>query len=340
MRKRARATDDDPYGLPATYAAELVSLCVVRFGVSEAQLLRGLSIGEGELMRPSQRLSLDTYEKLVRRAFALTGEPGLAIYMGMKTRASWHGFLGFAAMTASTLRDALEVSERFFRTLTTAFSLRFTESEQHAAIAFEPHVDLGALHAFVVLTTFVGLAETGLALTGKRFPGALELSFAEPDYFAKFRHVIRGEVRFGRKHDRLVFSAEALSTPLVGADPVAARLAIEQCERALASLGEGAALVEKVRRLARSSEGLGEVARRAHVSERTLKRQLAAHGTSYSSIVDDLTEKKALALLEDPRLSIAEVAHRLGYSDPANFTRAFRRWTGESPAAYRRSLKG
>jgi AraC-like DNA-binding protein len=71
------------------------------------------------------------------------------------------------------------------------------------------------------------------------------------------------------------------------------------------------------------------------MSERTLKRKLAAHDTTYSAIRDDLRRQRALLLLDNRALSIGEIATKLGYSELPNFTRAFRKWTGQTPAAYR-----
>jgi AraC-like DNA-binding protein len=67
-----------------------------------------------------------------------------------------------------------------------------------------------------------------------------------------------------------------------------------------------------------------------------LKRKLAALGTSYSAILDETRRQRALLLLEDRGLPLAEIAGRLGYTELPNFTRAFRKWTGTTPAAYRR----
>jgi len=80
---------------------------------------------------------------------------------------------------------------------------------------------------------------------------------------------------------------------------------------------------------------VGELARELHMSERTLKRKLAEHGTTYSAIRDDLRRQRALLLLDNRELSIGEIAGRLGYSELPNFTRAFRKWTGMTPASYR-----
>jgi AraC-like DNA-binding protein len=71
------------------------------------------------------------------------------------------------------------------------------------------------------------------------------------------------------------------------------------------------------------------------VSRRTLSRRLADEGSSFRSILDDVRREFACALLQDPTLSIRDVALFLQYSEPAAFTRSFRRWTGQTPRAFR-----
>jgi AraC-like DNA-binding protein len=141
-----------------------------------------------------------------------------------------------------------------------------------------------------------------------------------------------------------VFDAAILDLPVVTSDPAAMELARVQLDRELAVQAEAATeagtLLGAVRRaiVGRSGDdlrALDEVARKLHVSTRTLKRRLAEQGSSFSAIVDEVRRQRALLLLEDRRLAVEEVAARLGYSDAANFTRAFRRWTGKTPVAFR-----
>ena len=82
---------------------------------------------------------------------------------------------------------------------------------------------------------------------------------------------------------------------------------------------------------------LEDVASDLGVSARTLKRRLAARGVAYSSLLEEELRDKALLLLRSSDAAIPAIAERLGYSDVANFARAFRRWTGTTPAAYRRA---
>ena len=71
------------------------------------------------------------------------------------------------------------------------------------------------------------------------------------------------------------------------------------------------------------------------MSPRTLKRKLADHNTTFSTIRDEMRRQRALLLLDNRGLSIGEIAQKLGYSELPNFTRAFRKWTGVTPIAYR-----
>ena len=83
-----------------------------------------------------------------------------------------------------------------------------------------------------------------------------------------------------------------------------------------------------------------EAADHLHVSPRTLRRRLDEEGTNYQRIVHELRRQLAETYLRDSMLSIAEIADMLGYNDVSNFRRAFLSWTGRSPAAYRRGMRG
>ncbi|HZR34523.1 MAG TPA: AraC family transcriptional regulator [Nevskia sp.] len=106
---------------------------------------------------------------------------------------------------------------------------------------------------------------------------------------------------------------------------------------------EGEDLVGRVRaELALRENGypdLAGVAARLSMSDRTLKRRLQRSGTSYQALRDEACRRDALRLLENPNLEIRQIASALGYGDPPSFTRAFLRWTGESPSAARRRLR-
>lgn len=337
--------------LPAVHVHHLVEL-VGRWQVGREELLHGLGIDEAALDDPGTRIPMPTVIRLTERAKALTGEPGLGFYLGMKMRISVHGYLGFAAMSAGTLREAAQLAARFAPTRTTAIALRLHEEGGSASLVIEERAPLGAARDVLIFALAVGLWQCGCALTGQVLRGSIDVSFPEPEYFHRFAAAAPGGVRFGQPCNQLLIAPGALDLPLTMADKVALRLAREQCERELDALGQGGKLSGRARSLlARSLEttpregdgeggvpSIDEMARRLHVSERTLKRRLAAEGTTYSDLVEEERRERAFLLLRSADLSIAEIADRLGYSDAANFTRAFRRWTGQSPRAFQKKL--
>jgi AraC-like DNA-binding protein len=182
-------------------------------------------------------------------------------------------------------------------------------------------------------------------LTGQRVEGSMDFALPEPPWFARFAHLTRGPVRFGQPTNQFVYPAASLAFPLTMANAVAMRLAREQCERELDELGRGGGAAARIRALMNESgtrrglPSIEQAARALGVSSRTLKRRLADDGTDFSTLLDEQRRNRALALLRSPDLSIAEIADRVGYSDVANFTRAFRRWTKTTPATYRSSHK-
>jgi AraC-like DNA-binding protein len=328
----------EEHSLPAVHVLHLLEL-VKRWDVTPEQLLEGVGLDVASLSAPAARVSLPVLVAIIDRARVLTAEPALGVYFGMQMRISTHGYLGFAAMTASTVREALELAVRFAPTRTSAIALRLVVDGDAASVVIDEQADFGTARDVFVLALLVGIWQIGNALTGRELTGQAELAFAEPPWFARFAGTI--DVRFGQPSNRLVFDAAVLDLPLTMADREALQLAREQCERALEALGIDGRLAPRVRNLLSREpsppRSLEDVAAELRLSPRTFKRKLAAEGVAYSALVEEHQREKALLLLRSRELSVDAVAERLGYADVTSFSRAFRRWTGTTPAAYRRS---
>jgi len=131
----------------------------------------------------------------------------------------------------------------------------------------------------------------------------------------------------------------------VGYDPMVWRAARSRCEQDLRR-GDEVAVVDQLRQyLLRSFDiatggrvppTVGEAAAAVHLSVRTLHRRLRAAGRSYQGLVDDARRERAAELLLDSRVKLGFVAAALGYRDPANFSRAYKRWHGVTPRSTRR----
>jgi AraC-like DNA-binding protein len=331
------------FTLPAVHALHVAEL-VRQWGVSAEELFAGTApeASAEAFGVPNARIAVSAFSALVQRARALTGEPALGVHFGMRMRASAHGYLGFAAMTAATLGDALELATRFAPTRTNALSLSLRVSHGLASLAIDERADFGQARDAILFGLMFGIWQIGCALTGREADGTAEFAFPRPAYFVSST-LGQGahRARFDQPRNQLVFDRAMLDLPLVMADAVSRRLACEQCERLLEELGQGASVLDRVRRLVLKKDdgvrSLEEIAAELHLSARTLKRKLAAQGATYTDVLDQQRREAAMRLLDARGLSLDEIAARLGYSDVANFSRAFRRWTGgASPGAYRR----
>jgi len=313
---------------------------VKRWHVTGDELLQGTGLTREELAEPRAQLPVPTMVALLERARRLSAEPAIGLHIGLHTRATLYGHLGFAVMSASTIREAIDVSLRYGPIVTTAVTVRFREDKHVASLIVDEHADFGSARDIVLITTLVALWQVSRSLTARELTtSTAEFAIPEPTYHARLG-VTALRMRFGRPASRLTFDARSLDLPYTMPDPVALKLACEQCESELDSLGLNAGLVERVRALICRPDGgfrgLEEVADALHRSVRTLKRQLGVEGVSFSALRDRELCCRAVDLLRSPDRSLAEIAAQIGYSNVTSFERAFHRWTGMTPAEYRR----
>lgn len=305
-----------------------------RWRVEPSRLVDGLPITLAALDDPSTRVPVRVCEAMVARAIELTHEPALAFHYGAAMKLSSHGFLGFAAMTAATVREALDLAVTFASTRTSAIGLQLYVEGDWASLVIEERVPLAGVREFVVIALFVGLSMIGQSLTNTVTDGFAECSFPAPSYTQGFP--LADRLRFDRPAHRLVFPASTLDREVASADSQAMRLARGQLEKELAQITE-AGLPGQIREVLAShaDASVVEVAKQLKMSPRTLKRRLGERDTTFSTIRDDVRLQRALLLLDDRRRTIGEIATLLGYTELPNFTRAFRKWTGMTPHAYR-----
>ncbi|MGI9288420.1 MAG: helix-turn-helix transcriptional regulator, partial [Pseudomonadales bacterium] len=113
----------------------------------------------------------------------------------------------------------------------------------------------------------------------------------------------------------------------------------QQCDEMLRTMKQRQGTARKVQKLMLEHSGnfprINDAAQQLHMSERTLRRKLAAENTSFQEVLNDVRYRIASEYLQSTMLSVADIADLLGFADPSNFRRAFMQWSGLSPAAYR-----
>ncbi|EIM28765.1 AraC family transcriptional regulator [Microvirga lotononidis] len=153
-----------------------------------------------------------------------------------------------------------------------------------------------------------------------------------------YRQHFRAPVRFNQESATLVFPAEDLTRAVAGADPLL-RAVLEDRIRQLRT-NAGAGFQDDIRRLLRTRmlgarSSAEDIAGLLAVHRRTLSRRLKGSGQGYRSMTNEIRFEIARQLLGDTEVPLAEIAAALGYSEASAFTRAFRRWSGQTPTAWR-----
>jgi AraC-like DNA-binding protein len=327
----------DERSMPGGYVLYSIEL-VKRYGITASDLLEGTGVVPDALGDPRVRIPIPIIVQILERARSLTKEPALGFFLGIQMGVSAHGYVGAAALAASTMRDAIDLAVRFGPILTTALTLRLRVEGREASLILDEHADFGPARDSVILAALNGIRHIGQTMTTHSLTGYMDLALPTPSYCARL-HAVAPGVRFQQPVHRLLFDASALELRYALADPVALKLALDRCERTLASLGNANRVTTRVRSLfgadKRGLPTIDAVAKTLHVSARTLKRQLAAEGTSFSQLVDEERRERAMFLIAAPDVSLKDIADRLGYANLANFTRAFQRWTGHTPGQHR-----
>ncbi|MDP2228331.1 MAG: AraC family transcriptional regulator [Moraxellaceae bacterium] len=328
--------------IPITYARLLAELCG-RWHVAPEELMAGTVLAREPAPPSDTRLTPLEFNAIVDQALRLTGEPALGYHFGLHLKLSAHGFLGYAVMTSATLGEAIMLVEKYFTTRSGALRLSFFIEDDTAVVQVDSMVDIAPPFAFPFESLLVGLCHAGAYITGLPAMGAeIRINYPEPAYYAHCASLLPCPIRYGMPLHQLRFPAALLDSPLMMADATASALAREQCERELAALSSQP-LVSRVRALLGEDlsrmPDLDTVASRCCMSSRSLKRKLAEHGVSFSELLASIRREEAQLLLAEGRLSVEQIATRLGYRDPANFTRAFKAWTGDTPRQYRDAVR-
>ena len=327
--------------IPVSYLQLLVEILAER-GVKADRLFEGLPVPATLLGEP--RMSALQWTRLVLRAQELARDPGLGYEYGLRMRPTAHGFLGYAAMSAATMREAIELVVRYAAAKQAAFEFRFEEGPRRSRIVLRERFPIPVLRTFFYENILLGLAQGSATLLGRSLDGfrECELSFdiKEPPYYRAWRARLP-PVRFEQRVNALLFPTAGLEVRPALADPYASKAAVALCDRELAlAVREGNDLAARVSaELTRAGDdgypSLEDVAARLFLSTRTLKRKLQEEGTSFLRLRNDTRRRDACALLADTDLSVQEIAARLGYENPANFSRAFVRATAKTPTEYR-----
>ncbi|WP_028102374.1 AraC family transcriptional regulator [Pseudoduganella violaceinigra] len=293
-----------------------------------------------QLSDTSVTLPFPAYHALLTDAVATSGEPALGLLVGARLPINTHGVLGLAAMSSSTLRQSVEMLDRFVSLRTPLVAISHATAEDGGALRLriDPALPLGDIHQLVMEAVTLTVKNLLDFIAGARHIAAVGFGFPEPPYAALAQDLFQCEVLYGQQWTGFDLPPAVLDQPLKLADPTTFSEAAAMCQREFDRLRQPASMVARIRRAMLASPGqfpsLQVTARLFNCTPRTLHRRLLAEGTSFQQLLDQVRHRLACEHLKAGKLSVQEIAYALGYTEIANFRRAFKRWEGVPPSAF------
>jgi len=275
--------------------------------------------------------------RLWKIAVAATGDPAFGIKVASHIRHTTFHVLSYGLCASSTLKDAFERLQRYCHVASDAVEYEFAKCGGEYHFIIEPATEV----PFESIDALVG-AQLRMcrSLIGRDFsPRRIELRRPRPAVVDDFERLFRAPLQFGAAHNRLVFDSVSIESPLDGANPDLARrtdaIALQYLARIERDNIQARVREVLMQRLQCSEPSQEEVAEHLCMSARTLQRKLGDSGTTYTQILDETRHALALVYLSAPQHSVSDITYLLGFSSGSSFTRAFRRWTGQSPSGWR-----
>ena len=329
--------------LPGFYVAQILDV-VASFGVDTGLWASELGLEPIAEDLDSVTMPWDVFYRMVQQAEGYSGDTALGLKVGQRLAVNTHGILGFAAMNSGSIRQVVDLVARFIPLRTDLITVVGEVHQQHYRIVFEEKRELDDIRRSVLEAIVLAIKNIlDFIAMGEKLSLEVALPYPAHRYSDFLRSMFNTPVNFSQDWVGISLPLEVVDRPLKMANNASFREAIKICQQELEQLENQDSLATQIQQLLLSGSQqfptLETTARCFHMTPRTLHRRLQEEGTSYKFLVEDVRHRLALQHFKKGDLTIQQVAYALGYSDVANFRRAFKRWQGVPPSEYIESLK-
>lgn len=312
-------------------------------GATPDAILSASRIEAAALANQDGRIPLAKYAALMRTAKHVTGDAALALHFGEAMQLAQVSIVGLIGQASETMLEAFVQLNRYVRLI--------VDVECAGNDRFELRRDRGELwmvdtrldpNSFPELTesAFAQIIAHPLASPLGRMALEVRVTHPAPSYAAEYQRVLEAPVTFDAPSNAVRLDESIVSHRVAILPRYAFGVLIAHAESLLRDLESVTTVRGRVEKLMLAILHTGEanaggIARQLGVSRQTLYRNLKAEGVTFEQVLDALRHRMALRYLRAKRTSLNDIAYLVGFADPTSFSRAFKRWTGESPSEYR-----
>lgn len=327
----------------AGVARSLFSFAVAR-GAPGEQLLARSGIDAADLEDQDNRIAFEKYVSLMRVSKELCGDPALALHFGEAFDMSEISVVGLIGKSCETLAEGFAQLNRYARLvveydLTTDNRFEMLPDDRGFWVV-DTRPDPNDFPEFTE-STFARMASSSSRLGAASLIREVRVTHGEPAYRSEYARIFSAPVRFDSDRNALLMDSALMSyrNPdasryVFGILSAHAEKLLEELEKASSTRGRVESLLAPI--LHTGDANMELIATKMGVTRQTLFRKLKSEGVTFERLLDDLRRRMALRYLQGRNVSVNETAYLVGFSEPAAFSRAFKRWTGASPRAFLR----
>ena len=312
-------------------------------GCPAGEILRNVNLTVDEVHSPKSRISLAELMTACENAIRLSRDPHLPYRIGTSIHISAYGMYGFAILCCPDFRKAMAFAELYHALAAPLATIEFTEQEGFASWVIEPNA---RATTDPQVYRFIAEMQIGIHISlmrdimGAAFtPDRISVAYPEARDFGLPADQIGCRPSFASPTNQIMFRSAWLDQAANLGNKTTYPAVVALCDDLLSDLTSRIGIAGEIRALLlrniTNPPTLAAIAKLLEVSDRSLRRQLREQGISFRGLLDELRMQIALKYLRTTRLANEDIALALGFSDAANFRRAFRRWTNKSPSEIR-----
>ena len=324
----------------AGYAKALMDFAVLK-GACQELLAERSQIRLDDLLDQDNRIPMSSYIALMKAGKELCNAPSLALQFGEATDFQEMSIVGLICHSSASMAEAFEQLNRYGRLVAEIDLAGATERFQF----LQNNGELWLEDTRANPNSFPELTESSFArficefareFSDIPFATLVHVTHAEPDHRAEYDRILKVPVVFGSDKNALLVNSSWLSIEFDPSNRYLFGILSEHAETLLENLESSKTMKGQVESLLipllhKGDLSMERIAKEMGLRCQTLYRRLRAEGVSFEKLLDELRHKMALHYLNGKKVSVNETAYLVGFSDPSSFSRAFKRWTGNSP---------
>lgn len=292
------------------------------------------------LSDPDIRISADHHYALWALAEEATGDQAIGLHAGEIVDPDRMGLLGHVFFNCDTLGATVTQYVRLHRLINETVSLRFEQTDDLAILSWQVDEPAHYCRQDMDRTLSATVSRARHFIHPSLDIAWVHIAHPAPLYASEYQRILQCPIEFDMPRMAIAFSARYLTRPIPHRNPYIHSAMLRQVNSLLTRVQSRRRLSRKVRRLISrqmASERIDadSLAHQLNMSRQTLYRHLKKEGFSFHELVEHVRKDKALRYVAADRYALGEIAFLLGFSELSAFSRAFKRWTGESPAQYR-----